>query len=55
MIIHVTTCSIKCPRGGGLEYNHRNPSSRKRRRKGNSVSNETVIYGYGSFATLTSE
>jgi hypothetical protein len=39
----------------GLEYLHRSPASRKRRRKGNPVSNETVIYGYGSFAILTSE
>jgi hypothetical protein len=43
------------PCGGGLEYLHRNPASRKRRRKGNPVSNETVIYGYGPFATLTNE
>jgi hypothetical protein len=43
------------PCGGGIEYHHRNRTSRRRRRKGNSVSNETVIYGYGSFATLTSE
>jgi hypothetical protein len=43
------------PCGGELEYLHRNPASRKRRRKGNPVPNETVIYGYGSFATLTSE
>jgi hypothetical protein len=43
------------PCGGGLEYLHRKPTSCKRRRKGNPVSNETVIYVYGSFATLTSE
>jgi hypothetical protein len=43
------------PCGGGLEYLHCNPASNKRRRKGNPVSNETVIYGYGSFATVTSE
>jgi hypothetical protein len=38
-----------------LEYLHRNPASRKRRRRRNPVSNETVIYSYGSFATLTTE
>jgi hypothetical protein len=33
------------PCGGGLEYLHRSPASRKRPHKGNSVSNETVIFG----------
>jgi hypothetical protein len=37
------------------EYLNSNPANRKRRRKGNPVSHETVIFGYGSFATLTSE
>jgi hypothetical protein len=41
--------------GVRLEYLHRKPASHKRQRKGNPVSNETVIYGYGSFTTLTSE
>jgi hypothetical protein len=31
------------PYGGGLEYLHRRPASRKRRQKGNTVSNETVL------------
>jgi hypothetical protein len=51
--LHYTHRSVLC--GGGLEYHHRNPATNKRRRKGNPVSNETVIYGYGTFATLTSE
>jgi hypothetical protein len=36
------------PCGGGLEYLHRSvvPARRKRRQKGNAVSDETVKYGY---------
>jgi hypothetical protein len=36
---------ISAPCGGGLEYLHRSPASRKRRQKGNPVSNETVKFG----------
>jgi hypothetical protein len=40
------------PCGGGLEYLHRSsPASRKRRHKGNTVSDETVLYGYWSSVT----
>jgi hypothetical protein len=40
-------CSLQeiIPCGGGLEYLHRSPASRRRRRKGNSVSNETEKFG----------
>jgi hypothetical protein len=37
---------FKDPCGGGLEYLHR-----KRRHKGNTVSDETVMYGYWSSVT----
>jgi hypothetical protein len=37
--------------GGGLEYLHLSPASRKRRRRGNTVSDETVMYGYWSSVT----
>jgi hypothetical protein len=39
------------PCGGGLEYLHRSPASHKRRRRGNTVSVETVMYGYWSSVT----
>jgi hypothetical protein len=39
------------PCGGGLEYFHRSYASRKRRQKGNTVSDETVMYGYWSSVT----
>jgi hypothetical protein len=42
--------------GGGLEYFHRSPVSRKRRPKGNPVvSDETVMFGYESSATLATD
>jgi hypothetical protein len=45
---------LHCPCGGGLEYLHRSPASRKRRREGNPVlSDETVMYGYESSVPLT--
>jgi hypothetical protein len=40
--------------GGGLEYFHRSPSSRSRRRKG-SLEFETVNYGHNSYGTRTRE
>jgi hypothetical protein len=43
--------SISFPCGGGLEYLLRCPASRKRRQKGNTVSDETVMYGYWSSVT----
>jgi hypothetical protein len=41
--------------GGGIEYLQRNPTSRKRRQKGNPVSNETVRYGLKFCGTWTRE
>jgi hypothetical protein len=38
--------SHSSPCGGGLEYSTAVPASRKRRRRGNTVSDETVMYGY---------
>jgi hypothetical protein len=40
------------PCGGGVEYLHRDPASRRRRRKGKSRS-ETVKYGRKSYGTRT--
>jgi hypothetical protein len=41
-------------RGGGIEYLHRDPASRRRRRKG-SLKSETVKYGRKSQGTRTRE
>jgi hypothetical protein len=43
---------IRHPCGGGVEYLHRDPASRKRRRKG-SLKSETVKYGHESYGTRT--
>jgi hypothetical protein len=43
------------PCGGGLEYLHRSPCEPKRRRRGNTVSDETAKQGYWLFNDLTSE
>jgi hypothetical protein len=45
------TVRVQTQSGGGLEHFHRSPWSRKRRRKGNTVSDETVMYGYWSSVT----
>jgi hypothetical protein len=42
------------PRGGGIEYLHRDPASRRRRRKG-SLKSQTVKYGRESQGTRTKE
>jgi hypothetical protein len=44
--------SVIRPCGGGVEYLHRDPASRKRRRKG-SLESETVKYGRESYGTRT--
>jgi hypothetical protein len=49
------TLASSHPRVGGLEYLHRIHVSRKRRQKGNLVSNETVRYGLQSCGTWTRE
>jgi hypothetical protein len=52
--LYTLTCviaGVQTPCGGGLEYLHRCPASRKRRLKGNTVSDETVMYGYWSSVT----
>jgi hypothetical protein len=40
------------PCGGGVEYLHRDPASRRKRRKG-SLESETVKYGHESYGTRT--
>jgi hypothetical protein len=42
VLLNIALCSAyytvsACPRGGGIEYFHRSPASRKRRQKGNPV------------------
>jgi hypothetical protein len=46
---------VGTPCGGGLEYLHRSPACRKRRQKGNRVSNEAVRYSLKFCATWTRE
>jgi hypothetical protein len=50
-IYDIVERSHSSPCGGRLEYLHRSPASRKRRRRGNTVSDETVMYGYWSSVT----
>jgi hypothetical protein len=47
-------CSAVIESGGGVEYLHRDPASRRRRRKG-SLRSETVKYGRESQGTWTRE
>jgi hypothetical protein len=54
-IVSVWSASEFYTEWGGLEYLHCNPASRKRRRKGNTVSNETVRYGLESCGTWIQE
>jgi hypothetical protein len=43
---------VPFPCGGGVEYLHRSPASRRRRRKG-SLESETVKHGHESHGTQT--
>jgi hypothetical protein len=46
---------VVSPCGGVVEYLHRSPASRRRRRKKGSLESETVEYGHESHGTQTRE